>query len=159
MNTDNYGSYNDKHDGILMLVNENGFCQNQEHQNKAANRAICEPVRTSTRGVLVYTYGKIEHIEAKIKNNEEMSACDENVMHGAYDQGSSPSVALFSLATESPSSSSSSSLLRSWFSIAEVHEGFQGGDDVGMCGLPLARPGAIVLDGWTPAELNDHNGA
>ena len=37
--------------------------------------------------------------------------------------------------------------------IAEVHEGFAGGADPGQCGAPVQRPGRVVLDGWTPADI------
>jgi len=37
--------------------------------------------------------------------------------------------------------------------IAEVHEGFAGGADPGQCGAPVPRPGRVVLDGWTPADI------
>ena len=39
--------------------------------------------------------------------------------------------------------------------MVEAHEGSGLTEDVGMCGLPTARPGAVVLDGWTAAMLGD----
>ena len=69
-----------------------------------------------------------------------MSGCDERIMHGAYSRGAAPSAAVFSNGTG--------------FGIAALHEGSPtGAADDGECGLARAHDGAIVLAGWTAADV------
>mmetsp|Transcript_20408 Transcript_20408/g.33169 ORF Transcript_20408/g.33169 Transcript_20408/m.33169 type:complete len:91 (+) Transcript_20408:119-391(+) len=89
-----------------------------------------------------------------------MNACDEDVMYGAYDQGSAPTVALCPQVSAAAISSNFSSSATSRdntigkFAIIELHEGYKGGADMGNCGLPVARPDSLVLDGWQLANLD-----
>jgi len=63
-----------------------------------------------------------------------MNACSWDIMHGAFDQGAKPTVALFA---DPPGQ----------MRVAELHEGFMSWFDWGNCGKPLTRTG-LVLDGW-----------
>ena len=128
-----------------MLVVQDGFCMDNEAQNKATRPAMCELPQSSTAGVLVASYALVHDFEAKLRGaTPAMSGCDERVMHGAYSQGAVPSAAVFS-APELPEG----------FGVAAVHEGLPAGaTDVGECGMPSPSvAGGVVLAGWTPAEL------
>ena len=46
--------------GAGMEVHQDGFCQNNEPQNKAPTPAMCEQTPRSTSGVLVYSYGLLQ---------------------------------------------------------------------------------------------------
>jgi hypothetical protein len=90
-------------------------------------------------------------------------------MHGAYDQGAAPTGGIFeaddgrcalapcgcTASVAIPIATCSSARLGGRLSVVEAHEGSGLTEDVGMCGLPTARPGAVVLDGWTAAMLGD----
>jgi hypothetical protein len=89
-------------------------------------------------------------------------------MHGAYDQGHDPAVALFSIPTPASSTSTASGTTttgvprpprktetmesgNAGFGLVAAHGGFdaaQGDSDAGACGCPVSRQGAIVLDSW-----------
>ena len=46
--------------GIVAIeTHQNGFCQNNEPQNKAPRPAMCEQTPRPTPGVLVYSYGAL----------------------------------------------------------------------------------------------------
>jgi hypothetical protein len=76
--------------GALLLLSANGFCQNNEAQNKAAAPpGVCgirAPHGRGTVGVLVASYGRLLDFEVMLLRNETMNACDPLMMHGAYDQ-------------------------------------------------------------------------
>lgn len=125
--------------GVVMLVHGDGFCQQNEDHNKAGSPPLCGWVPTTTPGVLVSSYAEIAEFEAKLRRKELFSACDEQVMHGAYSQGAAPAGALFPLPEGS-------------FGIAELHEGHDG-SDVGSCGASSDHKGAVMLAGWRAANL------
>ena len=78
-----------------------------------------------------------------------MNACDNRIMHGAYDRGTRPTVALFS----APGMSRVGERPDGW-GMAAVHEGAgETNTDAGMCGAAIPRPGSVVLAGWTPATV------
>lgn len=128
--------------GVALIVHQDGFCQNNEKRNKAAERSVCEPEPKSTPGVLVYTYARISDIQTRLRAGTQANACDPRVMHGAYGQGAAPAVALFV-----PSGATRPA-------VAAVHEGYVGGGDPDACGQPVERPGAIMLAGWQLANLD-----
>jgi len=143
-------------EGVLMLVHGDGFCQNNEAQNKNAKISVCDlPSKgnaKSTKEVLVYSYAWRRDFEVKLKAGGMMSACDERVMHGAYSRGSRPTAALFA----SPGRSRLGERPDGW-GIAAVHEGAgKSALDAGMCGAAAPAPGAAVLAGWTPATVEMH---
>ena len=62
--------------GALLLVNADGFCQNNEAQNKAAAApGLCGLTSNpGTKGVLVYSYGELSAFEAALRRGQLMSA-------------------------------------------------------------------------------------
>ena len=155
----------DDNEGVLLLLHGDGFCQHNEKQNKQAKPGLCDltepPSGAGAKGVLVYSYGSptafAQKLAAAGSSASVMSACDPNVMHGAYDQGFNPSGAIFR--AFEPDSGGGDNDDGGVVSVAAVHEGVAGGAnhaaiDVGMCGLPKPRPGSIVLDGWRLAMLS-----
>lgn len=80
---------------VAMEVHQDGFCQNNEPQNKAPTPAMCEQTARSTKGVLVYSYGLLQDWAELLATEKTMNACHERLMHGAYDQGSAPDVHLY----------------------------------------------------------------
>ena len=78
-----------------MEVHQDGFCQNNEPQNKAPKPAMCEQTPRGTKGVLVYSYGLLQDWAELLAAEEPMNACHERLMHGAYDQGAAPDVHLY----------------------------------------------------------------
>jgi hypothetical protein len=144
--------------GVLLLASADGFCQNNEAQNKAAKPpglcglAQARITRSGTPGVLVASYGELGAFEEKLRRGEVMSACDPLVMHGAYSLGTNPSVAIFQ--HHGPNEHSTRGMATALrINVASVHQGWHGADE-GMCGLPLAKEGALVLAGWRAASLD-----
>ena len=132
--------------GVLLLTAAEGFCFDNERQNKATRPAACEQVPSATPNVLVASYARVEDWEAKLHSAAPaMSGCDAHVMHGAYSRGTNPSAAVFA----APGTALG-------FSFAEVHEGTRAGTkDNGECGLAVPHDDAIVLAGWVPADVCD----
>eukprot|EP00040_Diaphanoeca_grandis_P027458 m.156355 g.156355 ORF g.156355 m.156355 type:complete len:715 (+) comp30989_c0_seq1:239-2383(+) len=135
----------DPRQGIVNLVYMDGFCQNNEAQNKDAKVSVCDVIPTATEGVLGYGYGLLSSFQDVLRSQSMLNACSDTIMHGAYDRGSSPSAGIFVNPTASGQ-----------LSIVGVHEG-PGGftQDPGLCGLALNRSTeALVLSGWTAANLH-----
>ena len=80
---------------VGMEVHQDGFCQNNEPQNKAPTPAMCEQTARGTKGVLVYSYGLLQDWAGLLVEEKPMNACHERLMHGAYDQGAAPDVHLY----------------------------------------------------------------
>jgi len=128
------------------VVHADGFCWNNEAQNKDAGTGSCDQTPKSTPGVLVYTFGRLSDFATFLGREDSrwLSSCSARLAHGAYDQGrGQPSVALsWNASAPQP------------LAVLEMHEGFPaGGQDRGTCGKPLARPGALVLDSWALIDL------
>ena len=68
--------------GIVAIeTHQNGFCQNNEPQNKAPRPAMCEQTPRPTPGVLVYSYGALGEWAALLAAKQPMNACHEHLMH------------------------------------------------------------------------------
>ena len=68
--------------GIVAIeTHQNGFCQNNEPQNKAPRPAMCEQTPRPTPGVLVYSYGALSEWAALLAAKQPMNACHERLMH------------------------------------------------------------------------------
>jgi len=73
-------------------------------------------------------------------DNGYITSCDESILHGAYDEGSSPSMILYTAPTINDGSPT--------LGVAEVHSGFPTGTiDYNGCGYPVNFDG-VVIDGW-----------
>jgi len=120
-------------DTRVMIVGGESFCYNNEVQNKRASPLLCSSLPSSTPNILTYTYGTFDELVSQIDSGEMSTPCSTHVLHGMYDMGTRPSVALYSL---------DSSL-----GVVEVHEGIPSSVDPGSCGVSNTFRG-IVLDGW-----------
>lgn len=97
-------------EALVMLVVGNGFCYNS-HLHNTGPFNICKLVPHSTPGVLDYTYGTTSQWLQVLRRRSEadgrddrarktrvslVTPCDGDLLHGSYDLGFHPSVALFS---------------------------------------------------------------
>lgn len=86
-------------EAMVMLVAGNGFCYNS-HLHNTGPFNICKLVPHSTPGVLDYTYGTTSQWLQVLRRRSEavslVTPCDDDLLHGSYDLGFHPSVALFS---------------------------------------------------------------
>eukprot|EP00742_Colponemidia_sp_Colp-10_P008100 GILJ01008744.1.p1 GENE.GILJ01008744.1~~GILJ01008744.1.p1 ORF type:complete len:725 (-),score=82.49 GILJ01008744.1:339-2360(-) len=120
---------------ILMEVHDTGYCHNSHSHNTRAAPTVCAAAPKATENVLVYNVGSLDRWIADLKDGTMLLSSCGRVQHGAYDQGTLPSVALFS-ADDS-------------IQFIEAHQGLHGAStDKGGCGLPLPFDG-IVMDSWT----------
>jgi hypothetical protein len=113
----------------VALVVGNGYCWNSEDHNKRAEQSLCRSLPESTPHALSYTVASVSSWSSSAVKT--VSACSGgDFVHGVYDQGSAPSVALL------PGQ------------LIEVHEGFGKNDrDVGGCGTPRPYDG-LVMDSF-----------
>ena len=69
-----------------------GFCQNNERQNKQVVPASCDQKPRSTSGVLSYALGSVE----AWRSLEAFSACSDRLLYGCFSLGRAPvSTAIF----------------------------------------------------------------
>jgi len=95
---------------VVMLVSGGGFCYNS-HLHNTGPFNVCQLTPHATPGILDYTYGShtqwlqvLRGICANTSSTSSTSsssrrrlvtACDADLLHGSYDLGHDPSVALF----------------------------------------------------------------
>ena len=118
--------------GRIAAAFADAFCPNNEKQNKATHPGSCDLEPISIPGVMSYALGPID----AWKNIHALSHCAEDILHGAFSQGSdAPSIVLFANAT----------------SLGCLH-GPYAGNDPNKCGMPsvgVQRQRSLVLDGWS----------
>ena len=127
-------------------VHGDGFCFNTETRNKQPSPTLCELRPQATPGVLNYNYAPLSHWKAHFHSQQSsttplLTSCGEEVLHGTYDQGHNPSVALAAMGSK--------------IGVVEVHEGWRANDrDVSECGAPImfSASGGVVLDSWPLAN-------
>jgi len=97
-----------------MEVHTDGFCWNNEVQNKASNISVCDLLPRTTPFVLNYNFATLTSwVEHHVMSGKFLSPCNSSVLvsrscrillrskfinllqHGAYDQGHHPSLNLF----------------------------------------------------------------
>ncbi|KJE88800.1 hypothetical protein CAOG_00383 [Capsaspora owczarzaki ATCC 30864] len=128
---------------MLLEVHQDGFCTNCDWHNKRAYPQLCDVVQESYSGVLAANYGRYSAFVAQVASATAsnpgqalISACHASITHAAFDQGSSPSVAMYAHADGSG------------LAMAEVHVGFPtGAVDYNGCGFPTEYDG-LVLDAF-----------
>ena len=123
-------------DGEVMMVavQQDGYCFNNHYANTRAEPALCDSVPVSIPTVLSYSYGRLRDFQDRFRANRTVNSCDDAIMHGMWDSGSHPVVALFnSPASMSASSSSSSSSSSSW-GVAAVHNAPTTSPGLNPCG-------------------------
>ena len=87
--------------GALVMVTSDGYCFNSHEHNTRATVSICSSIPESTPGVLQYSIGLVEDWRSVLRTNSygsfALSACSSRILHGVYDQGRNPTVALIDL--------------------------------------------------------------
>eukprot|EP01034_Spumella_vulgaris_P027431 gene27431-34145_t len=165
-------------DGMLSLHNDYGYCYNSHSHNTRATPLVCSSSPQPTQYTLDYSLGAAEEwvnmvrtsscvVSSSATKGEEsvtksstcfaLNACHDSILHGSYDQGSSPEVVLTSLTKTDGTSKSfllelhqgvSTSLSTASLNHAET-PGFGG------CGEPIHRDGVVVdsfqVDEWIQA--------
>jgi hypothetical protein len=139
---------------VLLLLNDGGYCYNSHTHNTRATPSVCSSFPTSTEYILDYTVGFLSDWLTAIRESQcvvttllpgvdEMcflaSPCHQRLLHGTYDEGSKPTVALSRM-------SSADGVSNTFF--IELHEGYNLRFKHGAgCGEPIHRDG-IVLDSF-----------
>jgi hypothetical protein len=143
--------------GVVFLAVGDAFCYNSHARNTSPFTKVCAAEAKSTEGVLSYTYGLADDWVAHLKEatgSSLVTSCDARLLHGTFDLGSRPAVALFPLPPDVDGGAGDASAV----GLVEVHEGFQGhldsnkcdflpGSFACECGTPLVRKG-VVLDSF-----------
>lgn len=92
--------------GLVMLVSDYGFCYNSHKHNTRSTEKICSSIPTPTKHVLDYNIGLendwVDFLngDASVFTSENASfitPCHRRILHGSFDQGLRPNVALSSL--------------------------------------------------------------
>eukprot|EP01133_Synstelium_polycarpum_P004326 gene4326-5052_t len=125
----------------IMQVHDNGYCYNTEHRNKRPSPRVCEsrPTDPITTRILNYNYGRLTDFLIHIQSGITMSVCDDAILHGTYDQGTLPSVALIPV-TQADGTPS--------LGVVSLHHGVPiDYVDLSACGAPIPHDG-LVLDSW-----------
>ncbi len=154
-------------DGALMLVTDYGYCFNSHTHNTRSAPSVCQQAARPTRTVLDYSMGLFEDWLEVLRESKcacinasncgdlctEVTSCHLRIMHGTYDQGTRPAVAMASGHTGDGGGV--------YYFFMEVHEGFSEFDREALsrrgrsdpdngCGIPLAHD-ELVVDSF---ELN-----
>lgn len=124
----------------LTMIHEHGFCYHSKKHN-ARSLPFCSQEPQPTKGVLSYNYGLWEDWVAFLLSPKPnyLTACNTLILHGTYDQGSTPTFDLFEVDGELS------------FLIIEAHNGLHPYDtDEGGCGRPKSffDTGGIVVNMW-----------
>jgi hypothetical protein len=109
---------------------EDAFCPNNEAQNKQTNVGSCDQVAKSISGVLGYTMGALDGWRGLSLAGDRFSACSDALLHGAFSQGSDPSVALYPAVAPGNVSDGAPGV-----TVAVTHVAYSG-TDPHTCGMP-----------------------
>lgn len=144
--------------GVLMLVNDYGYCYNSHDHNTRSYPTVCSAEPTPTQYTLDYSLGLLSDWKQVLTLSSRsvdtkgaaprtaeyaVNSCHDNILHGTYDLGSKPAVAFLPLTSESASPF-----------FLTLHEGFPAdslGVALGGCGDALPREG-IVADHFRITE-------
>jgi hypothetical protein len=167
-------------DQALMLVTDFGYCYNSHGHNTRAYPTVCSSTPVPTETVLDYSLGLARHWLDALRSDAYHSSsgvsvkdaqksflahsCSDKIMHGSYDQGSRPAIALsFDAAPAFARNSTHAAEADKMYFFLEAHEGVptstpskvtngvrsRGG---GECGDPVHRDGVVVdafaVDSW-----------
>jgi len=154
-------------DDAVLLFAGDGYCYNSHSHNTAPLPTMCDRKPHSTPGVLEYSAGLTEDWlqlfdpdspSAITAPSQEftLNSCHGSIMHGTYDQGSHPSIAI------------SRSVDGTGYAFVEVHEGVRGEEPelstakntfsasvpataltsssvaLNKCGTPIAHDGVVI---------------
>jgi len=162
-------------DRALMLVTDYGYCYNSHVHNTRDYPMVCASQPRPTPTVLDYSLGLAAHwleafrsggnvvVKKSVTNPDKVdsealiylaTSCSQKILHGSYDQGGRPTIALSKHAVSSSSSDRLTSVDDEMFFFLEAHEGLPvatigklGSRGGGACGEPVHVDG-IVLDAF-----------
>jgi hypothetical protein len=166
-------------DQVLMLVTDYGYCYNSHGHNTRAYPTVCSSTPLPTDTVLDYSLGLARHwLDALRGGANSVSSvslrdaqksylahsCSDKILHGSYDQGSRPAIALsFDSVPAFARNASHAADAEKMYFFLEAHEGVptstpskvtdgvrsRGG---GECGDPVHRDGVVLdafaVDSW-----------
>eukprot|EP00948_MAST-09A_sp_MAST-9A-sp1_P002108 g2108.t1 len=150
------------------------FCPNNEMQNKRTTPASCDQIPYSIPGVLGYALGPLTSWRKIAKLRKPFSHCSEDLLHGAFSQGTDPSIALYSkkdqnqvergkrkgrtaassvTTDESIDTRGVDSTVTDHIAVACLHGSYTG-NDPNKCGMPSSSSGqglghGVILDAWS----------
>jgi hypothetical protein len=127
----------------FMFVKDNGFCYNNDENNKDAYIKVCDLEEKKTKYVLNYIFGYLpNHIDDY--ETIKISPCsNENVISGSYDMGSNPLIQSYLVCKEE----------NCRFAFMEMHQGITEKMDIETkCGVSKFHDG-LVIDGWNIPEF------
>ena len=84
---------------FLLETHADADCPGAARKHSAA--AFCRRAPSSLVGTLGYNYASLGLWLSEMRSGSLFSSCSRNVFHGVYDQGSSPSVAMFAISESS----------------------------------------------------------
>ncbi|EFA78097.1 hypothetical protein PPL_08745 [Heterostelium album PN500] len=134
----------------VLLIHDQGYCYNTETRNKRPSPRVCESTAStdSNSKVLNYAYGLFSDFLIHIEQSLILSACDNTILHGAYDQGSYPSGTLFNTFDYITGNAT--------IGVITLHQGVSSTFiDYSACGAPNSH-NDLVLDSWPlyPSLIN-----
>ena len=124
---------------VLMLVTDYGYCYNSHSHNTRSVPHVCSSVPKPLQHVLDYSIGLLEDWRDVLTSQELVSSCHSRILHGSYDQGSHPTVALRAIDNV--------------YSFVSTHEAIASDEEAdGRCGTPVLQDGIVVdsfpIDAW-----------
>jgi hypothetical protein len=122
-----------KGDVYVGVIQHSGFCWNNEYVNKRPKPSVCDQTPTAHPRTLTYFFGSLSNHILAIQRNRFVTACDEGLLVGTYDQGHLPSLALVAMNEE-------------MIGVVAVHEGIT--DFHTNCGTSALPYEGVVVDGW-----------
>ena len=155
---------------VVMLVNADGFCYNSKSHNTQNAPSVCSQAPSSTAGVLDYSIGLARSWTDLLSTSSclyaastgldvggahgaaaagggacvAITACSTAILHGSFDQGSAPSVALGYSGPGALAAGDEASVLL----FLETHRGIPSGAAVAnTCGEPVHVDGTLI-DGF-----------
>lgn len=119
---------------IIMEVHTDGYCWNNEFDNKRPEPGLCDSIPRSTPHVLNYNYGTLPRWMNLLENQRMVTPCSEDILHGVYDMGGAPSLTSF--------------LYQENLGIIDAHLGPTGLAAAGHCGSSVYSQDSLIIDGW-----------
>jgi hypothetical protein len=130
---------------FVLQVHTDSFCYYTEEHNKDPFIKLCDHQPKSSTNIMTYTFAEWDALTAHFKaakNDSYITVCHPSIMHGTYDMGQNPSVALF--------------VMNDQLGVVEMHNGALREDfkDHSGCGTSvLYDHPTIILDSWNLTQF------
>jgi hypothetical protein len=136
---------------VIALVLAKGYCFNSDYHNKRPSPLVCDAKPQASNFGLTYSVGSWsagwQPFLARAASGAAASGvtpCDPGLLHGMYDQGTSPSALLFPV-PRLPEDPVLPGSLDSVFALVGAHSSFLEGDvDTQGCGWPRSADESVV---------------